>query len=329
MRVHRLLRWSSLSLALALGVGCNNTGISGGDNPDGGAVVDMRIPLNPDAFWAADPPARSCVVDGGTPVLPGGTPECPDDKNREGCPCPAAGMTASCWPGLRANRGLGVCKDGVTTCQRIGEVYLGWGPCQGYTLPTPGATTGKAACECFSAGRWQVDNLLPCILNGADGTPGGGGAVSTIIVNGQAQCPPLPIMQPATAWSTDRVTADCGGHFQLCYSIKAGDVANPQAGDCEIVKVCTEADYTTGATKDFPSLPSWISTSAAAKTCTLKFDQTGGYGEMSVVGTSITCDGVGPKVFNRVKYCPRKCLAVPPPNVPECMNCGQGGSGTF
>src|SRR5580765_6820606 len=64
---------------------------------------------NLDAFFAADPPPRVCYPDGGMApsraVDPGGiTADCPDDKNREGCPCPRnmVGQKASCWPGPRA-----------------------------------------------------------------------------------------------------------------------------------------------------------------------------------------------------------------------------------
>src|SRR5690606_18091901 len=45
---------------------------------------------NPEAFWEDDPPPRQCYPDGGMgplPDPPGGTPECPDDRNREGCRC--------------------------------------------------------------------------------------------------------------------------------------------------------------------------------------------------------------------------------------------------
>jgi hypothetical protein len=84
---------------------------------------DLRF--DPDAFWADDPPIMSCVSDGGMlppPPIPGGTPECPDDKNRQGCPCTTVGEQRACWPGLRQNRNLGICRDGVTTCMRVGEL---------------------------------------------------------------------------------------------------------------------------------------------------------------------------------------------------------------
>ena len=56
---------------------------------------------NPDAFFADDPPPMVCLPDGTMgppPEIPGGTPECPDDKNREGCPCTNLGQQAACWP---------------------------------------------------------------------------------------------------------------------------------------------------------------------------------------------------------------------------------------
>src|SRR5262249_36316580 len=119
--------------------------------------------IDPDAFWANDPPPMWCGPDGGNkPPTPGGTVECPDDKNREGCPCTTEGQMAACWPGLRANRGIGICKDGTTTCITKGETQKVWGPCMGYVLPQPGATKGKEACKCFSAGQWAIANLSPC-----------------------------------------------------------------------------------------------------------------------------------------------------------------------
>src|SRR5688572_6993118 len=56
---------------------------------DGGLLrPDTDLLFDSDAFWADDPPLMFCALDGGSfppQVVPGGTPECPDDKNREGC----------------------------------------------------------------------------------------------------------------------------------------------------------------------------------------------------------------------------------------------------
>src|SRR3990167_844899 len=61
----------------------------GGDPPGDGSSFNIDVPEKPeisaDAFWADDPPPKVCGDSGMTPVVPGGTPECPDDKNREGC----------------------------------------------------------------------------------------------------------------------------------------------------------------------------------------------------------------------------------------------------
>src|SRR5262249_46544804 len=133
--------------------------------------------ISADAFWANDPPPMMCGPDSGvTPKPPGGTPDCPDDKNREGCPCPKEGQTAACWPGFRKNRSKGDCKDGTTTCKKISETELGWGPCEGYVLPS--GTTGKAACTCFSGGSWNIANLSPCFFSDSSGAVTG--AVSTV-----------------------------------------------------------------------------------------------------------------------------------------------------
>ena len=121
-------------LAVVL-VGCGPTGEAGGNNTSGqdgsmsnpdasvyywdsstGPQDAMPAP-NWDAFFAEDPPPEYCGPgDADAAVLPGGTPECPDDKNREGCPCSLHGATAPCWPGLRVDRNRGICQDGVTTC---------------------------------------------------------------------------------------------------------------------------------------------------------------------------------------------------------------------
>jgi len=301
---------------------------------DGGAPSDS--PFDPDAFWANDPPPMWCGPDGGggAPPPPGGTPMCPDDKNREGCPCPKIGEMAPCWPGLRANRNLGICKDGTTTCVAIGENQQAWGPCMGYVLPQPGAKLGAAACKCFSQGQWAIANLSPCFVT--DSSMNVTGAVSTYVdTSGKAQCPMMitnpPMPQPGTTWSPDTLKADCAGHFKLCYQLKAGMASSPQAGDCALgPPVCTEADYPmANAVTPFPDLPSWTGTDVA---CAQQFVTSGGYGEMSVIGESVRCDVVddgsgGPYVFNRVQYCPLACNTNP--SGPGCMNCMQGGSGTF
>lgn len=315
---------------------CASTPQGGGGDPNGddldmgsggGGGADLR--LDSDAFWANDPPIMYCVIDGGTPPKPpGGTPECPDDKNREGCPCPTAGQVAPCWPGLRANRNLGICRDGQTVCL-AGEVQNTWGRCEGYQLPQEGATSGKEACQCFSAGQWKLDNLVPCFhfynneLIGARS--------SRLVGPNMTECPQAgaPPLQPLPGtWSPNTVRVDCEGQFKLCYALKAGRATDPRPTDCEVIKVCTEAFYAkVNEVQSFPALPHWVATSQAQRACAQQFIERGGYGEMSVDGLSITCDKVGPKVFNRVQYCPLDCRMNDPR--PECQNCGAGGSGNF
>ena len=338
----------TLSFMVVAG-GCGPSGGGGGGSPDfamvGGGGRDLAtgpgpsdggMPPSPrdlrfdnDAFWAQDPPPRYCALDGGMippPMIPGGTPECPDDKNREGCPCAKEGLTASCWPGLRVNRNLGVCMDGMTTCQSFGEVGLAWGPCKGYVLPVEGAA-GREACKCFSGGTWKIDNLSPCFYDSGGG-PGSGGAASTVVQNGKAMCVQHmgggPLMKPNQPWSTDTVTVDCQGRFKLCYTLKAGDVEKPDPNDCVLAEACVEADYTmVGVPQPFPVLPAWVSNNSA---CAKKFATVAGYGEMSVDGISVLCDQVK-KVFLRVGYCPLSCNQMP--NDPKCQKCMQGGSGNF
>jgi hypothetical protein len=250
---------------------------SGGNNGngDGGSGGSDDLSVDQDAFYIQDPPPMYCTLDGGTippPPPPGGTLECPDDKNRQGCPCPAESMTASCWPGARKNRNLGICKDGMTTCVRTAEVQLAWGPCVGYVLPVPGAK-GRDACECFSQGIWKIDNLSPCFIDNGGGL-GSAGAVSTELDgNNVAQCPQPPGTQSSKPWSPDTVTADCAGHFKLCYTLKAGDSVNPKSTDCVLNTSCTEADYpVANVAQKFPDLMSWKSTN---NTCATQFASTG------------------------------------------------------
>lgn len=295
-----------------------------GNTPtDGGTAQDLRF--DNDAFWAQDPPPMYCALDGGAkPMVPGGTPMCPDDKNREGCACPKLGMTAPCWPGLRVNRNLGICMDGTTTCQSVGEVGQAWGPCMGYVLPTQGATSGKDACKCFSGGKWALDNLSPCLYDSGGGA-GSAGATSSMLSGNMVTCAPAMGMLtlPNGPWTNDTVTSDCAGHFKLCYTLKAGDAMNPSPNDCVVGQSCVEADYTTvNQAQPFPPLPAWFTNDSK---CAQKFAM-GGYGEMSVDGISQLCDQVK-KVFNRVSYCPLSCLQNPMD--PKCKNCMQGGGGNF
>lgn len=298
---------------------------------------DAYLAPNPDAFFFADPPPEICYPDGGMgpwPDPPGGTPECPDDRRREGCRCDTIGAREPCWPGPRRNRNRGICMDGTAECIPYDEFGGAWGPCEGAVLPVPGVELGPNACECFSMGRWAIDNLSPCFVD-----YGGGSiyAVSTFIgAGGMAACPttisptPPPAPEPGQPWSTNRLTVDCEGHFELCYTLRAGSATTPSPTDCVVARVCTEAWYeVAGVAQEFPVLPGWTSTNP---TCSAAFQNTGGYGEMSVLGFSRECDDIddgmgGEYVFNRVNYCPIRCNTMP--TLPECMGCMMGGSGGF
>lgn len=305
--------------------------LDGGFPTDSGGFPDRRPPApNPDAFFAEDPPPAYCGPDGGAPdvVVPGGTPECPDDKNREGCACSPVGSTAPCWPGLRANRDRGICRDGTTTCLPFDEFTGAWGPCEGAILPVPGVTRGAQACNCFSRGRWEIDNTSPCFVTYS---PGGTYAVSTDPTSGR--CPMIPDTPPPPApaiWSANRLVVDCAGQFRLCYTVKAGNPMAPSPTDCVVGQACTEGYYPTPYTEqELPALPGWASPDG---TCATTFLAVGGYGEMTVEGLSIECEAIDdgmmePFVFNRVPYCPVHCADMP--DTEECRMCRMGGSGDF
>lgn len=303
----------------------------------GSGPFDAYLRPDPDAYFFEDPPPATCYPDGGMgpwPDPPGGTPDCPDDRAREGCRCDEVGATAACWPGPRRNRMRGICRDGVATCMPRDEFGGQWGPCVGAVLPVPGVELGPQACECFSMGRWEIDNLSPCFV---DYGPGGVWAVSTHVSGGTAMCPalppesrPPPMPMAGTVWSADRLTVDCAGRFRLCYTLRAGNAAAPSPTDCQVAETCVETYYpSAGVAQELPPLPAWTSSDSE---CPRRFRDIGGYGEMSVVGTSIECDDIsdgsgGRYVFNRVNYCPIRCNEMP--SLPECMNCRMGGSGMF
>lgn len=302
-----------------------------GEKPDGG-----------DPF-ANDPPPNYCGPNPqAAPPRPGGTADCPDDKNKPGCGCTTAGEEAACWTGLRVNRHLGICKDGVTKCLQKDENTKAWGPCEGQVLPVAGQTKGAQACKCFSLGKWKLANLSPCFreyCNAADCPPGsqtGYYAVSTFDDGTGAKCTDQgtegPGPTPPSPWTTDTLTVDCAGHFKLCYELKAGKFENPLPTDCSLTKQCVEGDYLKeNVEQAFPPLPAWVSMN---QDCAKQWQAGGGYGEMTVVGESVLCDKVddgagGSFVFNRVKYCPPLCRDAANAALPECQNCGQGGAGEF
>ena len=342
----------TLSVAIALaalgcggGAGREHGAAGNGADAFGNSGVTMTTTAtephapNSEAFWAQDPPPVMCLEDGSMappPMPPGGTPECPDDKNREGCPCAHVGEIADCWPGLRAHRNHGICHDGNTECLSSGDVGGVWGPCEGYTLPLEGALTGADACSCFSHGTWKIDNLIPCFISFTSGGAKQVWAVSTYVdASGASACPTDPggpplQPQPASVWSTSRLTIDCAGHFEICYTLKAGAWANPQPSDCALTSQCLDTWYeTAGQAQELPPLAAWSASDAG---CAAAFESRGGYGEMTVKGLSLQCDEVddgqgGELVFHRVAYCPSRCSTTP--GAPECRGCTLGGSGDF
>ncbi len=321
---------------------CSSTGVRSGFTPDENPPppatdFGQTAPPPEEDLYANDPPPKWCGPANGEkpPPMPGGTEQCPLDKNKPGCACDAVGEKVACWTGLRANRGLGVCKDGVTTCTQLSENARGWGPCEGQVLPTKGAASGKAACRCFSEGEWKIDNVVPCTVPYPNGSSY---MVSTVIdpKTGKAECPDIsptsapPPSKPLTAWSATSLNVDCAGHYELCFTIKAGSVNDPKASDCVLTKQCISADYLkAGVVQKLPSLPAWVATDTA---CVQRWRNVGGYSEATVKGVSVRCDAIddgagNPYVIARAGYCPEKCSTNP--SLPECKACQQGGGGSF
>ncbi len=318
---------ASTASSMMSAMGGSSSTLSGGMGGEIGFDVQVAD-YSAEQIYGDDPPPMTCDGGGKPPPPPGGSPTCPDDKNLPGCICPAAGMKAACWEGLRKDRGIGDCKDGVTTCMMNSESTLAWGPCVGETLPVQGAT-GKTACECFSTGHWQIDNLDPCFLTSTDGM-GNMTTVAFASTQGNPVTCPFDATSgtptvPTGPGSTDSLNVDCAGTYALCYTIKAGDPKSPQASDCVVAQSCVTADYATaGQVQVLPPLPGWSSTPSMAA-CVQQFLTTGGYGQMSVNGQSNECELVV-KVFQTVPYCPPSCNGS---DAGICGTCTNGGSGNF
>ncbi len=359
-----LVALASSSAAAFVVLACGSSNDSTFTDPNGSSSgqFDTDGSFNqgkPDAgdLYANDPPPKWCgPTDQPAPPQPGGTIECPDDKNKPGCGCTTAGETAPCWTGLRANRNLGDCKDGVATCVQLNETRKGWSECVGEVLPVQGAK-GAAACRCFSMGEWKLANLAPCFLEQCttlEDDPDRPGkqrcvpatvtyrsATSSTLEGNTIKCPAVANPQPVPAgtWTSDTIKADCAGEFELCYELKAGDAKNPQPGDCSLAKVCLPKTLykEAGVEQAFPDLGTWAiggAVGSAADTCIQKWNANGGYGEMSVKGLSVRCDAIddgagNSLVFNRIQYCPAKCRGGANPTDPQCVACANGGAGTF
>jgi hypothetical protein len=135
------------------------------------------------------------------------------------------------------------------------------------------------------------------------------------------QCGSDMAIPPEADWSTDKLTADCSGHYKLCYTLRANASAGVMgSNDCSIIQVCTEADYATaGVAQAFPALPGWANDTDLS--CEDQFFTNGGHGDMSVEGTS-SCGPVK-RVFAHVTYCPSSCNGQNPPAF--CATCVPGG----
>lgn len=364
---HAVVAVSAASLAALLVLACGTTndstfdtdgGSSGGEFDTDGAFGNLK----PDGgdLYANDPPPKWCgPANQPAPPQPGGTQDCPDDKNKPGCGCDVLGEQKPCWTGLRANRGLGQCKDGVATCKQVSENVRAWSECAGEVLPNPSAARGPQACKCFTEGQWKLANLSPCFLEVCTAleqdpndptrqrcvpnTVSYRSATSSTLNGNSIECPKPTNPQPAPpgTWTANTLKVDCAGEFELCYELKAGAyVALPGAADpndCSLAKVCTKGFYEKeDVEQPFPDLPTFAlggAPGSAQDTCIQKWNAGGGYGEMTVKGLSVRCDDISdankPFVFNRVKYCPPKCRGGANTTDPECKDCLTGGSGTF
>lgn len=210
----------------------------------------------------------------------------------------------------------------MTTCNATatGDV---WGACDGEVLPTTGGSA-KAACGCFTTGRWAIQNVQPCFITTTDAN--GNMVFKAIATDLDVQCP-SSFSAPAF-WSTDTLEVDCAGTFTLCYTLKAGDPKNPQPSDCAFATSCTAPTHyvAPGVQQTLPDLPGWETTTSAQATCAQQFSNGGGYGEMTVTGQSDECELVN-RTLQIVTYCPLSCAGPHPPAA--CTSCQPGGGGPF
>jgi len=310
-----------VAAVLALG-GCAASGSGGtgrgdrdgstGGTDGGGGGMDAGIGPGTDGSSGIDTGSAPddggtafCGPDGGDAGPPPDPGECMDGVAVPGCTCDTVGETRDCRTGR------------TITCEPFGEFGGKWGPCLG---------------DCFSSGRWEIDNLSPCFVTYSSGQTY---ALSTILSGGSAACPSVPDTPPpptpGSDWSPNRLTVDCEGMFELCYTLKAGEASAPSDSDCVVTRVCTEGWYEErGVTQELPPLEAWVGMDTA---CAEMFAESGGYGEMSVLGTTVDCEIIDDDrgdhhVFNRVQYCPLCC------NTGECSGamcegCMMGGSGSF
>jgi hypothetical protein len=199
-------------------------------------------------------------------------------------------------------------------------------------LPEEGVQQGPEACRCFSRGKWELSNLVPCIVEDTEddatylysSRPDGKGGYSCGAITN------LPPSAPSESWSTSRLNVDCAGQFELCYTLKAGRASSPKREDCTLMRQCFDVWYDrAGRTQNLPDLTGWVATDT---TCAARFKNVGGYGEMSVRGRSAQCepvdDGEGNAyVFERTTYCKPDCNETPDSD--ECRDCSVSGAGDF
>jgi hypothetical protein len=349
--------------AIVIACGSEESTFKDGDGDAGGPGIFPEAGLgegggqNQIDITKDDPFPKWCGPTENKPPQVTGTAECPDDKNLPGCGCNKRGDTAPCWTYRREFRGLGDCKDGTTTCVGRNETTNVWGPCEGEVKPDL-TKTGAAACTCFSAGKWKIENTSPC-LRELGGSYWSHSTVQDFPADGQVgyctQEQNAPAGQvpnaPGKNWSRSTLKVDCSGKFKMCFRIKQGDYLNPKKEDCVLGEVCIDTPWLEKDVETpLPPLPLWAGgATPEAQQCAKKWesaeftppDKSPGYGEMIVKGQTVYCDeiddGAGNDfVFNRIQYCPRVCRPsnanLPGGYQPDsdiCKTCRLSGEGQF
>jgi len=194
-------------------------GTTGGTT--GGGPRDLSAAENGDMALPDGGPNMSCLADA------------PDQA---GCSCPMMGATRPCYPADPSTRNIGVCKDGMQTCDGSGE-FAAWGMCTGAVTPVAEVCTdgidnscdGKIDCADASCATNAACNTgctdgqtRPC-YTGPSGTEGVGTckAGTQTCSGGQwpSTCPEGDVDKPKNT----------GGLVPMdqCCPCTAGDCGNP------------------------------------------------------------------------------------------------------
>ena len=138
------------------------------------------------------------------------------NEHQEGCSCSTPGATMVCFTGPASDRNRGMCKDGMQTCQALGELSSAWGACEGQVL------------DCGTGGGGETFSGNECGQIAV-----GIGVVCKITATGGVKCAhTVPAPDPPALTDTRCITA---GENGMCALSTAGAVRCwPAQGDAPV-----------------------------------------------------------------------------------------------